>query len=94
MADHIASGSLRNHTVAVNQVIEAIALAERRCRLDTVGLRLPDLAFAETFLAGSRVDASARLRWLLDLLEARAITGRARNFSGNFTCFFHKYLNA
>jgi len=67
-------------TRTLDQTIDAIACTERRCRSDTAGLRLPYLAFAETFLAGSRVDSSARLRRLLDLFEARAITGRAYNF--------------
>jgi hypothetical protein len=46
-------------------------------------------AFAKTFWAFGRIDFAARLRWLLDLREPRAITGGANNFGQNFTRFFH-----
>jgi hypothetical protein len=46
-------------------------------------------AFAETFRTFQRIDLAARLRWLLDLREPRAITGRANNFGQNFTRLFH-----
>jgi hypothetical protein len=47
-------------------------------------------AFAETFLAFRRIDFTARLRWLLDLLQARAIAGGANNFGQTFTRSFHR----
>jgi hypothetical protein len=46
-------------------------------------------AFAETFRAFGRIDFAARLRWLRDLREPRAITGGANNFGQNFTWCFH-----
>jgi hypothetical protein len=49
------------------------------------------LAFAKTFLAAGRIDSAARLCWLLNPLEARAITGWANNFGRNFACFFHNH---
>jgi hypothetical protein len=42
-----------------------------------------------TFLASARKDFAARLRWLLDFREPRAITGGANNFGQSFTRFFH-----
>jgi hypothetical protein len=55
----------------------------------TALLRLIYSAFAETFLAGGRIDFAARFCWLLDLLKPRAITGGANNFGQNLTRFFH-----
>jgi hypothetical protein len=51
--------------------------------------RLVYSAFAETFLAGSRIDFAARFRWLLDLLKPRAVTGGANNFGQDLTPLFH-----
>jgi hypothetical protein len=42
--------------------------------------RLVYSTFAETFLAGGRIEFAARFCWLLDLLKPRAITGGANNF--------------
>jgi hypothetical protein len=47
-------------------------------------------AFAKTFLALGRIDFAARLRWLFDLLDPRAITGSANSFSQKFTRLFHQ----
>jgi hypothetical protein len=47
-------------------------------------------AFAETFRAFRRIDFAARLRWLLDLLQPRAIAGGANDFGRRLTRFFHR----
>ena len=46
-------------------------------------------AFAETFLAGGRVDFAARFCWLLDLLKPGAVAGGANNFAQSLTRLFH-----
>jgi hypothetical protein len=45
--------------------------------------------FAETFLAGGRIEFAARFCRLLDLLKPRAITGGANNFGQWLTRLFH-----
>ena len=92
---------LPNHAVIATQVIAAMISdadrTDRESRLagggapwsDAGWLRQLDLALAETFLAGRRVDSPTRLGWLLELLEARAVTGRADHFRSCFACFFH-----
>ena len=47
-------------------------------------------AFAQTLRAFGRIDFAARLRWLLDLLNPRAIAGGANNFGRSLTRFFHR----
>jgi hypothetical protein len=51
--------------------------------------RLGYATFAETFLAGGRIEFAARFSWLLDLLKPRAITGGANNFGQWLTRLFH-----
>jgi hypothetical protein len=46
-------------------------------------------AFAETFGAFGRINFSPRLRWLLNLLEARAVTGPTNFFGQGSRRFFH-----
>lgn len=57
--------------------------------LPAASLRLLYSPFAEAFLAYSRIDFAARLRWLPDLRKPNAVAGRANNFGQNFTWFFH-----
>jgi hypothetical protein len=47
-------------------------------------------AFAETFRAFRRIDFAARLRWLLDLLQPRAIAGGANDFGRRLTRLLHR----
>jgi hypothetical protein len=51
--------------------------------------RLVYSTFAETFLAGGRIEFAARFCWLLDLLKPHAITGGANNFGQWLTRLFH-----
>ena len=51
--------------------------------------RLVYSTFAETFLAGGRIEFVARFCWLLDLLKPRAITGGANNFGQWLARLFH-----
>jgi hypothetical protein len=55
----------------------------------TALLRLGYSTFAETFLAGGRIEFAARFCRLLDLLKPRAITGGANNFGQWLTRLFH-----
>lgn len=51
--------------------------------------RLPYSPSAETFRTFRRIDFAARLRWLLDVLNARAIAGGAGHLDQRFTWMFH-----
>jgi hypothetical protein len=51
-------------------------------------------AFAETFLALGRVNLAPRLRWLLDLPQARAIAGGANNLGQSFARSSHRNQSA
>ena len=66
----------------LSQLVQFAQLSNKRWRLVCSAL-------AETFLAFGRIDFAARIRWLLDFLKPRPITGGANNFGQTLTRLFH-----